>query len=214
MTVHLGEFLQSLVRTPALFIIVILTLGVILVNGWTDAPNAIATMVSTRSLAVKKSIMLAAVFNFLGVFVMTSINATVAATIANMVDFRGDSHYALIALSAALFAIILWATAAWYFGIPTSESHALIAGVSGAANRLSSINCLTVREMELATEKIINLEDEGDVIYYEAIKNLHIGKVDIFKSYRYSKIYDVFETSVDSFEDLANVVEAIILKNT
>ena len=64
---------------------------------------------------------------------MTMINSTVAQTIYNMVDFRGDSKNSLIALCAALFAIVLWATAAWVFGIPTSESHALIAGLSGAA---------------------------------------------------------------------------------
>jgi PiT family inorganic phosphate transporter len=50
-----------------------------------------------------------------------------------MVDFGGNSHEALVALCAAMFAIVVWATAAWYFGIPTSESHALIAGISGAA---------------------------------------------------------------------------------
>ena len=118
---------------PALFITVILTLGVILVNGWTDAPNAIATCVSTRSMGPRAAIMMAAVFNFLGVLVMTMFNKTVAETIYNMVDFGGDSHDALIALCAALFAIVSWATAAWKFGIPTSESHALIAGVTGAA---------------------------------------------------------------------------------
>lgn len=64
MTVHLGEFLQSLFETPILLIIVILMLGVIFVNGWTDAPNAIATMIATRSLSVRKSIILAAIFNF------------------------------------------------------------------------------------------------------------------------------------------------------
>ena len=133
MTVHLSDFLQSLFGNPVLFIIVLLVLAVILVNGWTDAPNAIATMISTRSLSVKKSIALAAIFNFFGVFVMTMINAKVAVTVANTVDFGGDSASSLIALSAGLFAIVLWATAAWYFGIPTSESHALIAGISGAA---------------------------------------------------------------------------------
>ena len=76
---------------------------------------------------------MAAVFNFLGVTVMTLFNATVATTIYNMVDFSGDTHNALIALCAAMFAIVVWATAAWVFGIPTSESHALIAGLSGAA---------------------------------------------------------------------------------
>ena len=60
-----------------------------------------------------------------------------AQTIYNMVDFQGDSHTALVALCAALVAIVLWATAAWYFGIPTSESHALIAGLSGAAIAMS-----------------------------------------------------------------------------
>ena len=122
-----------MLQNPALLITVLLTLGVILVNGWTDAPNAIATCVSTRAMGPRPAILMAAVFNFFGVFVMTMLNSTVAMTIYNMVDFGGDPHEALIALCAALFAIVLWATLAWVFGIPTSESHALIAGLSGAA---------------------------------------------------------------------------------
>ena len=73
----------------------LLTLGVIFVNGWTDAPNAIATCVSTRSMSPRAAILMAAVFNFLGVLVMTMINKTVAETIYNMVDFGGDPHEAL-----------------------------------------------------------------------------------------------------------------------
>ena len=76
---------------------------------------------------------MAAVFNFLGVFIMTMISPSVAVTISNMVNFGGNSKDALIALCAAMVAIVLWAVAAWAFGIPTSESHALIAGLSGAA---------------------------------------------------------------------------------
>ena len=133
MTVFLGDYVNQLLSNPALVVTSLLTLGVILVNGWTDAPNAIATCVSTRSMGPRTAIMMAAVFNFFGVFVMTMLNATVAMTIYKMVDFRGDSHEAMIALCAALFAIVIWATAAWWFGIPTSESHALIAGISGAA---------------------------------------------------------------------------------
>lgn len=76
---------------------------------------------------------MAAVFNFFGVLVMTTLNATVAETIYNMADFSGDTHQALVALCAAMVAIVAWATLAWRFGIPTSESHALIAGISGAA---------------------------------------------------------------------------------
>ncbi len=133
MTISLADFLSRLLSSPALAITVLLTTGVIMVNGWTDAPNAIATCVSTRSMAPRTAILMAAVFNFLGVFCMTMLNATVAETIYHMVDFGDDTHAALIALCAALFAIVLWATAAWWFGIPTSESHALIAGLSGAA---------------------------------------------------------------------------------
>ncbi len=129
----LGVFLGQMLENPMLLISTVLTLGVILVNGWTDAPNAIATCVSTRAIGARAAIVMAAIFNFLGVLVMTSINHSVAFTIYNMVDFGGDSHTALIALCAAMAAIVIWATAAWYFGIPTSESHALIAGVSGAA---------------------------------------------------------------------------------
>ncbi len=144
MTISLSEFLAELFGSPALLITVVLTLGVVLVNGWTDAPNAIATCVSTRSMGARSAILMAAVFNFLGVLVMTMVNATVAMTIYNMVDFHGNPHLALVALCAALVSIVLWATAAWYFGIPTSESHALIAGISGAAialqGGLSGIN--------------------------------------------------------------------------
>mgnify|MGYP004601338475 CR=1 FL=1 len=129
----LPEFWEQMCHSPMLMVSTVLTLGVILVNGWTDAPNAIATCVSTRAISARKAIVMAAVFNFLGVLVMTAVNASVAMTIYNMVDFGGNAHISLVALCAAMAAIVIWATAAWYFGIPTSESHALIAGISGAA---------------------------------------------------------------------------------
>ncbi len=119
-----------------LIIIIVLVLGVIFVNGWTDAPNAIATVVSTRAMTAKSAVLMAAVFNFFGVLVMTFVNAKVATTIANMVDF-GTGHDSQVALASALFAIVVWAVAAWFFGIPTSESHALIAGVTGAGIAIS-----------------------------------------------------------------------------
>jgi len=144
MALSFTDFLMQAADNPMLLVATVLTLAVVLVNGWTDAPNAIATCVSTRSISARSAIFMAAVFNFFGVFVMTLINANVAQTIYNMVDFGGNSWEALVALCAALFAIVIWATAAWYFGIPTSESHALIAGISGAAialqNGLSGIN--------------------------------------------------------------------------
>ena len=86
MTISLADFLADLTSNPALALTAALTLGVVLVNGWTDAPNAIATCVSTKAITPRAAILMAAVFNFLGVFVMTLLNASVAATIYNMVD--------------------------------------------------------------------------------------------------------------------------------
>ena len=133
MTISLAEFFRRLQEQPVLLGAALLILGVVLVNGWTDAPNAIATCVTTRCMEAKPAILLAAVFNFLGVSVMTLLNSSVAMTIKDMVNFQGNNEDALVALCAALVAIVVWAVAAWYFGIPTSESHALIAGLSGAA---------------------------------------------------------------------------------
>ncbi len=126
-------FWSQMTQNPLLFIAVVLTLGVILVNGWTDAPNAIATCVVTRCMSARSAIIMAAVFNFLGVYVMTILSPKVAETITKMVDFGNDPNEAIIALSAAMFAIVTWATVAFLFGIPTSESHALIAGLTGSA---------------------------------------------------------------------------------
>ena len=126
------EFLQQTFSNPILLVAVVLTLGVILVNGWTDAPNAIATCVSTRCMSVRGAVLMAAIMNFLGVFLMTIISPSVAQTITKMVDF-GSGNDAIIALCAAMFSIVTWATLAFLFGIPTSESHALIAGLTGSA---------------------------------------------------------------------------------
>ncbi len=133
MNLTFSYFWEQMTANPLLALAVVLTMGVILVNGWTDAPNAIATCVVTRCLSARAAIFMAAVFNFLGVFIMSMINASVAETITKMVDFGSDKKEALVALSAALFAIVVWATLAWVFGIPTSESHALIAGLTGGA---------------------------------------------------------------------------------
>ena len=130
---EIQDFISQMLANPLLFIAVVLTLGVILVNGWTDAPNAIATCVVTRCMSARAAIIMAAIFNFLGVYVMTMLSPKVAQTITNMVDFGSDPDKAIIALSAAMFAIVTWASVAFIFGIPTSESHALIAGLTGSA---------------------------------------------------------------------------------
>ncbi|WP_057812489.1 inorganic phosphate transporter [Companilactobacillus futsaii] len=121
-------------------------MAVVFVNGWTDAPNAIATAVSTRVLRPNVAIYIAVVMNFLGALVMTLFNAQVAETISNIVSFDGAGNTSQIALAASLFAIVTWAVAAWWFGIPTSESHALIAGLTGAAMALGGLQAVNMTE--------------------------------------------------------------------
>lgn len=143
MDVSFLNFWGEVTNNPLLLIAVALTLGVILVNGWTDAPNAIATCVVTRCMPATAAILMAAVFNFLGVFVMTMISKSVAVTVTSMVNFNGvDGKTVIIVLCAAMLAIVTWATLAWVFGIPTSESHALIAGLTGGAMALSGLDAI------------------------------------------------------------------------
>ena len=110
----------------------LLVLAVILVNGWTDAPNAIATAVGSGALTFRRGVVLAAVCNFAGAATACLCFPAVAATVGELVDFS-DPRAAVTALNAALLAIVIWAVAAWRFGLPTSESHALLAGLSGGA---------------------------------------------------------------------------------
>lgn len=128
-----GAFVAAFANDPILTLIVILTLGATVVNGATDAPNAIATVVGTKAMKPLPAIIMAAVCNFIGLAGITMISSAVAHTIFHMVDFGGDNHAALVALAAAMVAIIVWGAVAWYFGIPTSQSHSLIAGITGAA---------------------------------------------------------------------------------
>ena len=129
----LSDLFTQVAHNPVLGLTCLLVLAVVLVNGWTDAPNAIATVVSTGVLSFRRAVALAAACNLLGVLVMTAINATVAETVYSIADFGPDRAAALSALCAALCAIVLWAVLAWRFGVPTSESHALVAGLTGAA---------------------------------------------------------------------------------
>lgn len=113
--------------TLALGIVLFLCLAAEFTNGLTDAPNAIATVVATRVLTPVKAVLMAGVLNIVGVLVT---NKAVAFTIGTGIVDPGviDLH----TVAAVLLTIIVWTMAAWYFGIPTSESHEMLAGLAGA----------------------------------------------------------------------------------
>src|SRR5687767_2047713 len=105
----------------------LLILAAEFVNGWTDAPNAIATVVSTRVMRPSHAVLMAAVLNAAGAFAGLEVASTIGKGIirADLVDIQ--------TVGAAMMGIVLWSTAAWYYGLPTSESHGLVAGLTGAA---------------------------------------------------------------------------------
>lgn len=127
------QFLGAVQANPFLALVILLVMGTIFVNGATDAANAIAEPIGTRAIGVDAAIWMSVITNFIGLVGMTFFSTAVADTMSGMVDFGGDSHVALIALAAATVSIVTWSSLAWVFGIPTSESHALIAGLTGAA---------------------------------------------------------------------------------
>ncbi len=118
----------------------ILVLGLVLaaelVNGWTDAPNAIATVVSTRVLSPRKAVVMAAVLNVVGTLSGTAVATTIGKGIVDA------SVINLVTVGAAMFAIVSWSTLAWRFGLPTSETHALVSGLAGAALATSGVRVL------------------------------------------------------------------------
>ncbi|MEQ1646979.1 MAG: inorganic phosphate transporter [Hyphomicrobiaceae bacterium] len=96
------------------------------INGWTDAPNAIATVVSTGVMAPRSAVLMAVILNFAGALAGTAVAATVGKGIVE------SSALNLPAITAAMIAIIVWGGIAAKIGMPISKSHALLAGLAGA----------------------------------------------------------------------------------
>jgi PiT family inorganic phosphate transporter len=109
-----------------LLLVLALILAAEFVNGWTDSPNAIATVVSTRVLSPYQAVVVATVLNAIGAMSGTAVAATIGK------DIVRPDVINLTTVAAAMIGIIFWSTLAWYYGLPTSESHALIAGLTGA----------------------------------------------------------------------------------
>lgn len=97
------------------------------INGFHDTANAIATSVSTRAIAPRNAIIMAAVLNFLGAMVSTGVAKTIGGDLV-----LNPGQISLEVIVAALIGAIIWNVATWYFCIPSSSSHALIGGVIGA----------------------------------------------------------------------------------
>ena len=115
--------------TTAIVIVTIVTALIFdVINGFHDAANSIATVVSTRVLSPKIAVLWAAAFNFIALFIF---HQGVADTISKIVAIQKSDAYVLVVVCGLLGAI-LWNLLTWFWGLPSSSSHALIGGISGA----------------------------------------------------------------------------------
>ncbi|MCK8489168.1 inorganic phosphate transporter [Paenibacillus sp. MBLB2552] len=111
-----------------ILIVIILALAFDFINGFHDTANAIATSVSTRALKPRTAILMAAVMNFLGAIMFTGVAKTIGGSVADPAKLDNG----LEVLIATLLAAIIWNLITWWFGIPSSSSHALIGSLAGA----------------------------------------------------------------------------------
>ena len=125
--------------------VVVVALAFDYTNGFHDAANASATSVSTRALTPRIALILAAVMNFVGALLGQEVAHTVADTIGSISGSEG-----LVVILAGLIGAIAWNLTTWYFGLPSSSSHALIGGLVGAGLAAgATVNWTTIREKVL-----------------------------------------------------------------
>ncbi len=110
-----------------IFLVVFLAVAFDYINGFHDTANAIATSVSTRALSPQFAVMMAAVLNFFGALVSTGVAKTIGGNLVLSPSLINSE-----VISAALIGAIIWNLATWWWGIPSSSSHALIGGIVGA----------------------------------------------------------------------------------
>src|SRR4051794_34315039 len=109
-----------------LLLVVALALAFDYINGFHDTANAVATVVSTNVLPGRTAVLMAAVCNFVGAFVGIGVAKTIGGDIAD------PKTITQLVVAAALLGAIVWNLLTWYYGIPSSSSHALIGGLVGA----------------------------------------------------------------------------------
>ena len=120
---------------------IIIIIALILTNAVTDAPNAISTIVGTKTMDFKKAAKLSAIFNFIGIVLMSFVNISVAECISSMVNLD-DGINGMLGLACAITGVVIFAIIAMQFGIPTSETHGLVAGLTGSGLAIYGIKAI------------------------------------------------------------------------
>jgi PiT family inorganic phosphate transporter len=174
------------VELIAVLVVIVFAVGFDYTNGFHDAANAIATSVSTRALSPKSALLMAAVMNLLGAFLGTSV----ASTVGSGIIAAPQGLSGLIVVLCALIGAIVWNLVTWYFGLPSSSSHALIGGLVGAA--LASANTV---KWGGVLEKVIIPMLVSPVVGFLLAYLVMIALLWIFKDARPTKVNRGFRTA-------------------
>ena len=202
MVVSFTDFLNNLISIPSFLFTVILVTSAMLLNGAVDVPSTIATCISTRCMSPKKAMILVLIFNSLGILIMTSINAKVAETIFSIVNFGENVSASRIALCSALISIAIWSIITWFFEIPSSQSHAIVAGLSGAAISLqNSFSGINLQEWKKVIIGLIVMNLLVFIIGFVTTKIIELicKDMDRRKTNKFFGVSQIFSSAIMSF---------------
>ena len=178
-------------------LVVICALAFDFINGFHDTANAIATAVSTKALKPRHAIVMAAIMNFLGAMTFTGVAKTITKDIVDPFALQNGS----LVILAALLAAIAWNLITWYYGIPSSSSHAIIGSIAGAAIAAAGISSLNLKGFIKIIEALIISPIIAFVIGYTVYS---IFKV-VFKNFNLTKtnknfrIFQIFTAALQAY---------------
>ncbi|MBL7791553.1 MAG: inorganic phosphate transporter [Saprospiraceae bacterium] len=189
-----------------LFLIIVLAFVFDFINGFHDAANSIATIVSTRVLTPVQAVAWAAFFNVVAYFVS---EFAVADTIARTVD---SSSISLVVICAGLVAAIIWNLFTWWLGIPSSSSHTLIGGFAGAAIAHAGFDVVNIPKITKTLSFIFLAPMIGMVIsYFISLILLHLGKnANPFRLNQYFKRFQLVSSAAFSIGHGGNDAQKVM----
>ncbi|PCF87190.1 inorganic phosphate transporter [Staphylococcus intermedius] len=183
--------------------IIIFSLLFDFINGFHDTANAVATAVSTRALTPRQAIFLAAIMNFVGALTFTGVASTITKEIVD--PFTLDNG--LVVVLSAILAAIVWNLVTWYYGIPSSSSHALIGAIAGAA--IASAGSINVLHFQGFTKIVLVLILSPVIAFivgfvmYTIVKRV-FKNANLTRANRNFRFFQIFTASLQSFSHGTN----------
>ncbi|WCK55902.1 inorganic phosphate transporter [Aneurinibacillus sp. Ricciae_BoGa-3] len=185
-----------------IILIIALAFAFDFINGFHDTANAIATSVSTRALSPRIAIVMAACMNFLGALTFTGVAQTVTKGIVD--PFKLE--HGMTVVFAALLSAIIWNLVTWYYGIPSSSSHAIIGSIAGAAIASAGFGIINFNGFIKIIEALVTSPFIALIVgflmmklFHAVFKNFSLGKTN-----RNFRIFQIFTAAMQSFSHGTN----------